>query len=257
MKVVILAGGLGSRLAEETIVRPKPLVEIGEKPIIWHIMSIYAHYGFNDFIVCAGYKGYQIKEYFANLVLHHSDITVDLGRNLIHYHQSDKPNWRVSVVDTGLNTMTGGRLARVRPYLTPGETFCMTYGDGVADVDVAAEVAFHRAQGLQATMCAVAPPGRFGSANIENNKVSAFVEKPVAGTQRINGGFFVLQPEVLDLIDGDECVWEAGPLETLVARGQLAAYPHDGFWRPMDTLRERIQLDEMWNSGRAPWKVWA
>lgn len=257
MKVVILAGGRGSRLAEETTVRPKPLVEIGDKPIIWHIMSIYAHHGFNEFIVCAGYKGYQIKEYFANLVLHHSDITVDLANNRIHYHQCDKPNWRVSVIDTGLDTMTGGRLRRARPYLTPGEPFLMTYGDGIADVDVAGEVAFHRAHGLKATMCAVAPPGRFGSVAIESGRVSAFVEKPTAGNQRINGGFFVLQPEVLDLIEGDETVWEGAPLEALVAEGQLAAYPHDGFWRPMDTLRERIQLEEMWNTGRAPWKVWA
>ncbi|HDZ73382.1 MAG TPA: glucose-1-phosphate cytidylyltransferase [Aurantimonas coralicida] len=256
MKVVILAGGRGSRLAEETSVRPKPLVEIGEKPIIWHIMSIYAHFGFKDFIVCAGYKGYQIKEYFANLVLHHSDVTVDLGRNLIHYHQSDKLDWRVSVIDTGLDTMTGGRLKRAKPYLTPGEPFCMTYGDGVADVDVAREAAFHRAHGLKATMCTVAPPGRFGTVNIEGERVSAFVEKPTADTQRINGGFFVLQPEVLDLIEGDGTVWESGPLERLVAEGQLASFRHDGFWRPMDTLRERIHLDEMWNAGAAPWKIW-
>ena len=257
MKVVILAGGRGSRLAEETSVRPKPLVEIGDKPILWHIMSIYAHFGFKDFVVCAGYKGYQIKEYFANLVLHHSDITVDLGRNEIRYHGSSKPDWRVSVIDTGLDTMTGGRLKRVRDHLDPDEPFCMTYGDGVADVDVRAEVAFHRSHGLLATMCAVAPPGRFGSLVVEGRRVSAFMEKPKANGQRVNGGFFVLQPDVLDLIAGDETSWEGEPLERLAHDGQLAAYPHDGFWRPMDTLRERIQLDDMWNTGRAEWKVWA
>ncbi|HQS08396.1 MAG: glucose-1-phosphate cytidylyltransferase [Rhizobiales bacterium 24-66-13] len=256
MKVVILAGGRGSRLAEETSVRPKPLVEIGEKPILWHIMSIYAHFGCKDFIVCAGYKGYQIKEYFANLVLHHSDITVDLAQHKIHYHQCSKPDWRVSIVDTGLDTMTGGRLKRVRDYLDPGETFCLTYGDGVGNVDIAAEIAFHRRHGLLATMCTVAPPGRFGMVNLEGERVSAFVEKPSAGNQRVNAGFFVLQPEVLDLIEGDDTTWENTPLEALVARGQLAAYSHDGFWRPMDTLRERIHLDEMWASGQAPWKVW-
>lgn len=257
MKVVILAGGRGSRLAEETSVRPKPLVEVGDKPILWHIMNIYAHHGFIDFIICAGYKGYQIKEYFANMVLHHSDVTVDLGRNIVHYHQRDTPDWRVTVVDTGLDTETGGRLKRIRPYLTPGEPFCMTYGDGVADVDVAHEVAFHRGHGLKATMCAVAPPARFGAVAIEGERVSTFVEKPIAGNQRINGGFFVLEPEVLDLVEGDTTIWERRPLERLAAEGQLAAYPHDGFWQPMDTLRERIQLEDMWNSGRAPWKVWA
>lgn len=256
MKVVILAGGRGSRLAEETSIRPKPLVEIGERPILWHIMSIYAHYGFKDFIICAGYKGYQIKEYFANLVLHQSDITVDLASNEIRYHASSKPDWRVSVIDTGLDTMTGGRLKRVRPHLASDEPFCMTYGDGVADVDVRAEVAFHRSHGLLATMCAVAPPGRFGSVVMDGQRISAFIEKPKANGQRVNGGFFVLQPEVLDLIEGDDTSWEGEPLERLAHDGQLAAYPHDGFWRPMDTLRERIQLNDMWNAGRAEWKVW-
>lgn len=257
MKVVILAGGRGSRLAEETVVRPKPLVEVGDKPILWHIMSIYAHHGFKDFIICAGYKGFQIKEYFLNLVLHHSDITVDLAGNSVIYHQGDVPDWRVSVIDTGMDTMTGGRLKRIRPYLEPDEPFCMTYGDSLGDVDVATEVAFHRAQGRMATMCAVAPPGRFGSAVVEGHQVTAFVEKPKASNQRINGGFFVLQPEVLDLIEGDHTVWEGEPLEWLAANDQLAAYRHDGFWRPMDTLRERIQLEEMWNSGHAPWKIWS
>jgi len=257
MKVVILAGGRGSRLSEETSVRPKPLVEIGDKPMLWHIMSIYAHFGFKDFIVCAGYKGYQIKEYFANLVLHHSDITVDLGRHAIRYHECASPDWRVSVIDTGIETMTGGRLKRIKRYLDPDEPFCMTYGDGVADVDIAAEVAFHKAHGLAATMCTVASPGRFGTVALDGDKVSAFVEKPKANGQRVNGGFFVLQPSVLDMIEGDDTIWEGEPLETLANAGQLAAWRHDGFWRPMDTLRERIQLDDMWNNGRAPWKLWA
>lgn len=257
MKVVILAGGRGSRLSEETTLRPKPLVEIGDKPILWHIMSIYAHFGFDEFIVCAGYKGYQIKEYFANLVLHHSDITVDLGENTIRYHQSKRPNWKVSIVDTGLDTLTGGRLKRIAPFLDKGETFLMTYGDGVADIDVGAEVAFHRSHGLKATMCAIAPPGRFGTVEIDEGRVSAFVEKPTANRQRINGGFFVLEPSVLDLIDGDGTSFEGAPLERLTAEGQLAAYRHDGFWQPMDTLRERDQLEELWRTGRAPWKLWS
>jgi glucose-1-phosphate cytidylyltransferase len=256
MKVVILAGGRGSRLSEETTARPKPLVEIGEKPIIWHIMSIYSHFDFNDFIVCAGYKGYQLKEYFVNLVLHHSDITVDLAGNSVRYHHSRLPEWRVSVIDTGTDSQTGGRLKRIKSYLDPNEPFCMTYGDGVGDVDVAAEVAFHRAHRLMATMCAGAQPGRFGSAIIDGDRVAAFVEKPIAYDQRVNGGFFVLNPSVLDLIEGDETVWENEPLQWLAKHGQLAAYAHDGFWRPMDTLREKIQLEEMWSAGRAPWKVW-
>ncbi|NDW06873.1 glucose-1-phosphate cytidylyltransferase [Jiella pacifica] len=257
MKVVILAGGRGSRLSEETTMRPKPLVEIGDKPILWHIMSIYAHFGFDDFVICAGYKSYQIKEYFANLVLHHSDITVDLGKNTIQYHHSKRPNWKVTVVDTGLDTMTGGRLKRIRPFLNDDEPFLMTYGDGVADVDVAAEVAFHKSHGLQATMCAIAPPGRFGTVEIEGDQVSAFVEKPEANRQRINGGFFVLETSVLDLIDGDRTSFEGWPLEQLVAKGELAAYRHDGFWQPMDTLRERDHLEELWRSGRAPWRLWS
>jgi glucose-1-phosphate cytidylyltransferase len=256
MKVVILAGGLGSRLAEETSVRPKPLVEIGEKPILWHIMNIYAHHGFNDFIICAGYKGYMIKEYFTNLFLHHSDITVDLSNNSIEYHRAERLNWRVSIVDTGAASMTGGRIGRVRHYLPKGEPFCMTYGDGVGDIDVAAEVAFHRSHGLKATMCAVVPPGRFGAANIEEDRVSAFIEKPRGDGQRINGGFFVLDYSVLDLIEGDDTIWESGPLESLASSQQLAAFRHDGFWQPMDTLRERTQLEDLWNSGKAPWKIW-
>lgn len=257
MKVVILAGGLGSRLAEETTLRPKPLVEIGEKPIIWHIMNIYAHHGLTDFIICAGYKGYMLKEYFANLVLHHSDITVDLTRNTIEYHNEKAPNWKVTVVDTGLHSMTGGRLKRVRKYLKEGQPFCMTYGDGVGDIDISAELAFHRDHGLKATMCAVSPPGRFGAINMDAHRITNFAEKPKGDGQRINGGFFILDPAVIDHIENDDTIWETGPLEKLAREGQLAAFIHDGFWQPMDTLRERMLLDEMWQSGKAPWKMWA
>lgn len=257
MKVVILAGGLGSRLSEETAVRPKPLVEIGEKPILWHIMNIYAHHGLTDFIVCAGYKGYMIKEYFVNLCLHHTDITVDLASSRVEYHGAERLNWRVTVVDTGMHSMTGGRIRRVRDYLDPDEPFCLTYGDGVSDVDIKAEIAFHRSHGLKATMCAVTPPGRFGAALVAEDRVTSFIEKPKGNGQRINGGFFVLDRSVVDLIDGDDTIWEAGPLEWLAANKQLAAFKHDGFWQPMDTLRERMQLEELWNSGKAPWKVWA
>ncbi|MCB8823446.1 glucose-1-phosphate cytidylyltransferase [Microvirga rosea] len=256
MKVVILAGGLGSRLAEETGVRPKPLVEIGEKPILWHIMNIYAAHGLTDFIVCAGYKGYMLKEYFVNLVLHHSDVTIDLATGSITHHVGKRPSWRVTVVDTGLHSMTGGRLGRVRSYLDPDEPFCLTYGDGVGDIDIAAEIAFHKQHGLKATMCAVMPPGRFGAATIDDYRVSAFIEKPRGDGQRVNGGFFVLDPSVLDLIEGDDTVWETGPLEGLASSKQLAAFKHDGFWQPMDTLRDRMMLEELWNSGRAPWKIW-
>lgn len=256
MKAVILAGGLGSRLSEETIVRPKPLVEIGEKPMLWHIMNIYAHHGITDFIVCAGYKGYMIKEYFTNLFLHHNDITVDLSNGTIEYHRAEQVNWRVTVVDTGIQSMTGGRLRRIAPYLDPDEPFCMTYGDGLGDVDITAEIAFHRAHGLQATMCAVTPPGRFGAANVEGGRVTTFVEKPSAGNQRINGGFFVLDRSVINLIENDATVWENEPLEALCAAGQLAAFEHDGFWQPMDSLREKNLLEDLWQSGNAPWKVW-
>lgn len=257
MKAVILAGGIGSRLSEETILRPKPLVEIGDKPILWHIMNIYAHHGVNDFIICAGYKGYMIKEYFTNLFLHHSDITVDLSNNSIEYHRAQKIDWRVTVVDTGNQSMTGGRLRRISDYLDPEGPFCMTYGDGLGDVDISAEIAFHRSHGLKATMCAVMPPGRFGVANIQEGLVSDFVEKPSGGSQRINGGFFVLDRSVIDLIDGDAISWENKPMEALAADSQLAAFEHDGFWLPMDTLREKAQLEELWHSGKAPWKIWA
>lgn len=257
MKAVILAGGFGSRLSEETILRPKPLVEIGDKPILWHIMNIYAHHGVNDFIICAGYKGYMIKEYFTNLFLHHSDITVDLANNTIEYHRARKIDWRVTVVDTGIHSMTGGRLRRISDYLDADGPFCMTYGDGLGDVDISAEIAFHRSHGLKATMCAVMPPGRFGVANIQDGLVSDFVEKPSGGSQRINGGFFVVDRSVIDLIEGDGTSWEGGPMEALAADNQLAAFEHDGFWQPMDTLREKAQLEELWNSGKAPWKIWS
>ncbi len=256
MKAVILAGGFGSRISEETTIKPKPLVEIGEKPIIWHIMKTYAHHGINEFIVCAGYKGYMLKEYFANLFVHHNDITIDLKTGRIEHHHADEVDWKVTVVDTGRDTMTGGRLRRVARYLDPDEPFCLTYGDGLGDIDLTAEIAFHHAHGLDATMCAVVPPGRFGVANIEGGRVTAFVEKPAVSNQRINGGFFVLNPSVLGLIDGDATVWEGKPLQHLCQTGQLAAYEHDGFWQPMDTLREKMQFEDLWNSGRAPWKVW-
>ncbi|MCE7795609.1 glucose-1-phosphate cytidylyltransferase [Sphingobium sufflavum] len=258
MKAVILAGGFGSRLSEETVVRPKPLVEIGDKPMLWHIMNIYAHHGVKDFIICAGYKGYMIKEYFTNLFIHHSDITVDLSNNSIEYHRATQLDWRVTVVDTGVQSMTGGRLRRIADYLDVEGPFCMTYGDGLGDIDISAEIAFHRSHGLKATMCAVIPPGRFGVANIEDGRVSAFVEKPSgANQQRINGGFFVLDRSVIDLIEDDQTSWEGEPLEMLAGQNQLAAFEHDGFWQPMDTLREKAQLEEYWNNGNAPWKIWA
>lgn len=256
VKAVILAGGLGSRLSEETVVRPKPLVEIGEKPILWHIMNVYAHHGVTDFIICAGYKGYMIKEYFANLFIHHNDITVDLSKGTIDYHSAEQVDWRVTIVDTGINSMTGGRLRRVARYLDPDEPFCMTYGDGLGDVDITAQIEFHRQHGLQATMCAVVPPGRFGLANIKDGRVTSFAEKPSIRNQRINGGFFILNPSVLELVEGDGTVWENEPMHKLYAAGQLAAYEHDGFWQPMDTLREKVVLEEMWHSGKAPWKIW-
>ncbi|WP_454849420.1 glucose-1-phosphate cytidylyltransferase [Rhizobium binxianense] len=257
MKVVILAGGLGSRLSEETAVRPKPLVEVGDKPIIWHIMNIYARHGLTDFIICAGYKGYMLKEYFANMVLHHDDFTVDLSSNRLEYHNKTAPCWKVTVVDTGISSMTGGRLRNVRQYLEKDEPFCLTYGDGVGDIDITSELAFHREHGLKATMCAVVPPARYGAIQLDGHKITAFAEKPKNEGTRVNGGFFILDPSVIDLIEGDDTIWETGPLEELAATGELAAFMHDGFWQPMDTLRERMYLDELWRSGQAPWKTWA
>jgi glucose-1-phosphate cytidylyltransferase len=256
MKTVILAGGLGSRLGEETSSRPKPMVEIGGMPILWHIMKIYAHAGLQDFIICLGYKGYMIKEYFANYVLHTSDVTINLENNSIEIHEKWSEPWRVTLVETGPTTMTGGRLKAVGKYLHPEEPFCFTYGDGVADIDIAALIAFHRAHGKRATVTAVTPPGRFGALEFQGDLVTNFKEKPDGDGGRINGGFFVAQPSVLDLIDGPESVWEQKPLETLAHNHELMAYRHHGFWQPMDTLRDKIHLEELWQSGHAPWKIW-
>ncbi|NIF20345.1 MULTISPECIES: glucose-1-phosphate cytidylyltransferase [Pantoea] len=256
MKVVILAGGLGSRLSEETVIRPKPLVEIGDKPILWHIMNIYSHHGFNEFIVCVGYKGYQIKEYFANIVLHHNDITVDLAKHTVEYHHCAAPDWKVTIVDTGIGAMTGGRIKRIKSYLPPDEPFMLTYGDGVGDINLREELDFHLSHGLKATMCTVIPPARFGTLHSDGFRVTNFSEKPRDPSARINGGFFILDPSVIDLIEDDSTVWETGPLETLANSGQLAGYMHNGFWQPMDTLREKVYLEELWQGGKAPWKLW-
>lgn len=256
MKAVILAGGRGTRLAEETESRPKPLVEIGSRPIIWHIMHIYAHHGIREFVVCLGYKGYLLKEYFLNLALHDSDVTIDVGGGTIEYHRSDQPDWRVTLVDTGLDTMTGGRIKRIAEFLTSGEPFCLTYGDGVGDIDVSASVDFHHSHGQLATMTTVRPPARFGTVALTGDRVTAFAEKSEQGTHNTNGGFFVLEERVLDYIKDDTTTWEQEPLRALAADGQLAAYRHDGFWQPMDTVWERNYLEKLWASGRAPWNVW-
>jgi glucose-1-phosphate cytidylyltransferase len=254
MKVVILAGGLGSRLSEETTVRPKPMVELGGKPVLWHIMKTYAHYGLNDFVICLGYKGYMIKEYFANYFLHMSDVTINLRNNEVKVHSNMSEPWSVTLVDTGENTQTGGRLGRVRDHIDG--PFCFTYGDGLSDVDINALIAFHRDQGTQATLTAVQPPGRFGVIDFQEEKISAFHEKPRGDGSWINGGFFVLEPAVLDHIRGDATIWEREPLESLAHAGQLSAYKHAGFWQPMDTLRDKTYLESLWSSGDAPWKVW-
>jgi glucose-1-phosphate cytidylyltransferase len=256
MKAVILAGGLGSRISEETALKPKPMVEIGGKPVLWHIMKIYAHYGINDFVICCGYKGYVIKEYFANYFLHMSDVTFDMRNNKMEVHQQYAEPWKVTLVDTGENSMTGGRLRRVRDYLKDEQDFCFTYGDGVSDVDIGKVIAFHRAAGVDATLTATYPPGRFGALDIQNGRVGSFREKPKGDGGMINGGFFVLKPRVIDLIDGDDTTWEREPLERLSTSGQLAAYQHEGFWQPMDTLRDKTHLESLWQSGQAPWKVW-
>lgn len=255
MKVVILAGGLGTRLSEETTLKPKPMAEIGDKPILWHIMKIFSSYGFNEFVVCLGYKGYMIKEYFSNYFLHNCDVTFDMRNHDMVVHQNANEPWRVTLVDTGADSQTGGRLARVRSYLE-NEPFMLTYGDGVADVDINALLAFHKLQGRQATVTAVQPMGRFGAMELGEDSVRAFQEKPEGDGSWINGGFFVLEPSVLELLGGDDTVFERGPLETLASTGQLSAFRHDGFWQPMDTLRDKNTLDEMWRSGRAPWRVW-
>jgi len=255
MRAVILAGGLGTRISEESHLKPKPMIEIGGKPILWHIMKIYSSYGINEFIVCLGYRGYVIKEYFANYFLHMSDVTFDMSENRMEVHQASAEPWRVTLVDTGDNTMTGGRLKRVAKYLGD-EDFCFTYGDGVSDVDIGALVAHHRAQGRQATLTAVQPPGRYGALALDGDRVERFEEKPRGDSAWINGGFFVLSPKVIDLIDGDATHWERDPLERLTGAGELAAYRHLGFWQPMDTLRDKTLLEQLWASGDAPWKRW-
>jgi glucose-1-phosphate cytidylyltransferase len=257
VKAVILAGGRGTRIGEETHLRPKPMIEIGGRPILWHIMKIYARHGVTDFVVCLGYRGFMIKEWFANYVLHASDVTIDLAANRIDYHDSRSEPWRVTLVDTGLDTQTGGRLKRVARHLDAAEPFCLTYGDGVADIDIAGALAFHRRHGKLATMTVVTPPARFGSATIEGERVTRFVEKSEAAGNRINGGFFVVSPAALSRISDDDTVWERGPLEKLAADGQLAAWRHDGFWQPMDTLRDKDHLEALWQSGHAPWKTWS
>jgi glucose-1-phosphate cytidylyltransferase len=254
MKVVILAGGLGTRLSEETTLRPKPMVEIGGKPILWHIMKIYARHGFNDFVVCLGYKGYVIKEYFANYFLHMSDVTFDLANNKLEVHHAQAEPWRVTLVDTGDATLTGGRVKRVAPYL--GDEFMLTYGDGVADIDIGQLVTFHRAQGTLATVTGVQPPGRFGALELDGTRATGFREKPVGDGGWINGGFFVLNKKVIDYIAGDSTSWEKEPMERIAADGQLSVHIHDGFWQPMDTLRDRSHLEALWASGKAPWKTW-
>jgi glucose-1-phosphate cytidylyltransferase len=255
MKTVILAGGVGTRISEESSLRPKPMIEIGGRPILWHIMKIYSAHGINDFIICLGYKGYMIKEYFANYFLHMSDVTFDMAHNKMEIHQNNAEPWRVTLVDTGENTMTGGRLKRVREYLGD-EPFCFTYGDGVGDVDITKLIAFHKAQNKLATLTGTEPPGRFGALNLAGTHVASFEEKPHGDGAWINGGFFVLSPKVMDYIDGDSMIWEREPLEGLARDGQLSAYLHSGFWQPMDTMRDKNHLEELWQSGKAPWKVW-
>ncbi len=255
MKAVILAGGLGTRISEETHLKPKPMIEIGGRPIIWHIMKIYSAYGINDFVICCGYKGYIIKEYFANYFLHMSDVTIDMGNNSMEVHERYADPWRVTLVDTGDSTMTGGRLKRVKRFVGE-ETFCFTYGDGVSDVNVSDLIKFHKQQGRWATLTAVQPAGRFGTIDLEGCKITSFQEKPQGDCGWINGGFFVLEPQVFDLIDGDDTTWERDPIENLARKSQLSAYRHNGFWQPMDTLRDKIKLEQLWVSGIAPWKVW-
>jgi len=256
MKAIILAGGLGTRLSEETALKPKPMVEIGGKPILWHIMKQYSAHGVNDFIICCGYKGYVIKEYFANYFLHMSDVTFDMKENKMEVHHKRAEPWTVTLVDTGDSSMTGGRLGRVADYVKDEEAFCFTYGDGVSDVNITETIEFHRSHGKHATLTATFPPGRFGALDISNGKVNSFKEKPRGDGAMINGGFFVLSPEVLKHIDGDSCTWEQEPLNNLAEENQLMAYEHHGFWQPMDTLRDKVHLEELWDAGKAPWKIW-
>ena len=257
MKAVILAGGMGTRISEESHLRPKPMIEIGGRPILWHIMKTYSHYGINDFVICLGYRGYMIKEYFANYFLHNSDVTIDAARNAIEYHQTQAEPWRVTLVDTGEQTLTGGRLKRVANYLDKDQPFCFTYGDGVAAIDIAKLVAFHKDHGKDATLTAVTPPGRYGALELDGGRVKQFTEKPPGDNAYINGGFFVLKPSVLSRITRDSDSWEGAPLEGLAREGQLMAFRHSGFWQPMDTLRDKTALEALWSEGHAPWKVWA
>ena len=256
MKAVILAGGLGTRISEETHLRPKPMIEIGGKPVLWHIMKMYSAHGVNDFVICCGYKGYIIKEYFANYFLHMSDVTFDMSHNIMQVHQKNAEPWKVTLVDTGDSTLTGGRLKRVADYVRGEASFCFTYGDGVSDIDITAEIAFHKHHGKLATVTAVQPPGRYGALQISDQQVKGFTEKPRGDGGLINGGFFVLSPRCLDKIDGDQSSWEGEPLTGLAAAGELMAFEHTGFWQPMDTLRDKNLLEELWQAGSAPWKVW-
>lgn len=257
MKAVILAGGLGTRISEETSLRPKPMIEIGGKPILWHILKTYSHHGINDFVICCGYKGYVIKEYFANYFLHMSDVTFDMSNNNMEVHQRNAEPWRVTLVDTGSNTMTGGRLKRVAEYVKDEDAFCFTYGDGVSNVNINELITFHKAQDVKATLTSIIPPGRFGVLDLNGNKVNSFMEKPKGDGAMINGGFFVLSPSVIDYITDDTTTWEREPLEHLAQEGNLAAFQHHGFWQPMDTLRDKVLLEELWQTGKAPWKVWS
>jgi len=256
MKAVILAGGLGTRISEETSIRPKPMVEIGGKPILWHIMKMYSAHGVNDFVICCGYKDYVIKEYFANYFLHMSDVTFDMTSNKMEVHQCKVEPWKVTLINTGEDTMTGGRLKRVANYVKDEEAFCLTYGDGVSNVNITDLIAFHKTQKVKATVTATAPPGRFGALDISGNKVNRFMEKPKGKTTMINGGFFVLSPQVIDYIKDDRTLWERSPLERLAEEGELAAFQHYDFWQPMDTLRDKLYLEELWQTGSAPWKIW-
>lgn len=256
MKAVILAGGLGTRISEESHLRPKPMIQIGGKPILWHIMKMYSSYGINDFIICLGYKGYVIKEYFSNYFMHMSDVTFDMSENKMEVHQIKGEPWKVTLVDTGENSMTGGRLKRVKEFLNEEEPFCFTYGDGLADLDIAAEIEFHHSHGKLATVCAVLPPGRFGALTLDKNEVMGFEEKPPGDGSWINGGFFILEPEAINYIADDQTSWEEMPLRTIALEKQLQAYKHNGFWQPMDTLREKNYLESLWESGNAPWKMY-
>ena len=256
MKAVILAGGLGTRLAEETGLKPKPMVEIGSNPILWHILKLYSNHGITEFVICLGYKGYVIKEYFANYFLHSSDVTFDLANNSMEVHNKSSEPWKVTLIDTGEETMIGGRIKRIIDYVKDDECFCLTYGDGVSDIDIDASIKFHHKEGRLATVSAVQPPGRFGAIEMDGTRVTGFKEKPQGDGGWINGGFFVLSPKVVDYIDGDSTVWEKEPMENLAKDGELSVYIHDGFWHPMDTLRDKRYLESLWESGNAPWKLW-